>query len=297
MKVTFDTKIASALGVSLLPGTRVGVELEYESFDASLVNMMNLPSWNLAIDHSLRNGGLEFVSVPLTLSKVDGALLEVQQALDANKAAEANKRCGVHVHVNATHITMKQLWAWTTYYQLIEAFIFKEFADGREENHFCVPTWANTNLQEYFYRDATALYRGITKPSKKNGSDDPYMALHKPQLLNVLRNSKYSAMNLSALKKFGTIEFRQMRGTRRMEVVRKWVHFLARLHECATSYEDAEAVLAEFESNGFERLCGRLGLHQSSSVNKDDIIDCIDGAYMMVGHAPTNFEDLTWEIS
>ena len=297
MRVTYDTKIWKAFGLQSRVGPKVGIELEYENAVIDDMPLEKIKKWHLEIDHSLRGGGVEFVSMPLDPGQINQALEEVQHCLSAVPAVVANKRCGVHVHVNALDLTFRELWSWLTYYQLVEAFIFKQYADGREENHFCVPQWANTNMQQNLYSDATALYRGVSKTRAADELVAGTFVPKGPVPLLMMSTSKYSAMNPSSLKQFGTLEFRQMRGTLSMAKVSEWAKFLVNLRDEAKSIGDAEEVLTEFENRGYERLCANIGLQQTNTVDPDDLTDCIDGAYMMVGHKPTNHQDLTWEIS
>ena len=300
MKVNFKTPIAPSLGITRLDGPLVGIELEYEQCKAGHLSAdLYRKWWTLDIDHSLRNGGIEFISKPLKPSQLMPATLCVTKVL-GEAGGVINKRCGVHVHLNVSDLTFEQLWNITTYYTLIEAMVFKEFADGREENHFCVPTYANSVLQRQFYDDAISLHRGIQKRTKRPGPSALGGSVIAPKQLlplRILATPKYAAMNVNSLPKFGTLEFRQMRGSRDMLKVRKWARFLLNLREVALTYDNAEDILFEYEANGFDNLCGDLKLNISEDILPEDIIDCIDGAFTMVGHRPTKHQDLNWEIA
>jgi hypothetical protein len=302
MKITFNTPIRPVLGVRDVRGGRVGIELEYEECNVTTIALPKIKEyWSIDIDHSLRNGGIEFISAPLGSNSLPKALALVQEEL-RQAGGVANKRCGVHVHLNVADLTFAEVWKITTYYALIEAFIFKEFAEGREENHFCVPLFANTVSQQDFHEDANALRRGVYKGAKKltpgavQFLDPPEDPVKGSIPLNILSAPKYAAMNTGSLSKFGTLEFRQMRGTLDLDKVWRWAEFILRLRDAALSYESAEHILQEYENNGFDHLCGDLNLPQHDSAAKEDLEDCIDGAFMMSGHEPTKHTELDWEL-
>jgi len=62
MKVDYNSPIGKSLGKKTLTGPYVGLELEYENCKGTVAP---LSDWHTDIDHSLRIGGLEFISKPL----------------------------------------------------------------------------------------------------------------------------------------------------------------------------------------------------------------------------------------
>ena len=310
MRISYDTNIAKAFGVPFKAGPRVGIELEYESADAGKLYNNNgfLTRWKTTDDPSLRAGGIEFISLPTKPEHIEMALEQVKKAMSIT-GAKATKRCGVHVHLNVTDLTFRELWNVAVYYTLLEPFIFKEFADGREDSHFCVPTWANTALQQSMYRDATVLHRGVQKivgGSKLQPSlgemamgigGHPVLSNKRHTVpLYLLGNAKYSAMNFTPLEQFGTVEFRQHGATVDMRKVQRWCEFLLRLRTAALAYTDAEAIMNQFDEDGFLTLCETMEITQSPDVNPNDIEDAVDAASLIVGHQPTDHHDLNWEI-
>jgi len=310
MRISYNTNIAKAFNVPFKAGPRVGIELEYESADAGKLynNSGFLTRWKTTDDPSLRAGGIEFISLPTKPEHIELALEQVKKAMSIT-GAKATKRCGVHVHLNVTDLTFRELWNVAVYYTLLEPFIFKEFADGREDSHFCVPTWANTALQQSMYRDATVLHRGVQKivGGAKLQPSTGEMAMGiggHPVLSNkrhavplyMLGNAKYSAMNFTPLEQFGTVEFRQHGATLDMRKVQRWAEFILRLRTAALDYLDPEAIMRQFDEDGFLTLCEAMELAQSPNVNPNDIEDAVDAAALIVGHAPTDHHDLQWEM-
>lgn len=308
MKVTYNTRVGTAMGHPSLVGPRVGIELEYENADRWKLEDCSPKYWHWTEDPSLRASGLEYISSPLKSSSLDAALAEVQELIDLSGAV-VTKRCGGHVHVNVIDMTFKNLWTFMTLTTLMEPFIFKQFADDRENSHFCVPTWANTALHSALASDASKLFRGFTKDAKGHTlglteaqmtitglAAPPSHAKHKLPL-SMLANSKYSSMNLRPIEKLGTVEFRQFPCTLKMDTVKQWCDTLIRLRKRACTLRDAWELMDIVEEvGGLKRLCHDVGLVHSSKVNPEYIEDAVDAAYIMVGHKPTDPKTLEWRV-
>jgi hypothetical protein len=302
MKVKFDTSLKQGLRLKkLYEGVRYGIELEYEGCELGHVPYESYTKyWSTTHDHSLRAGGVEFISKPLAPSKLDEALSMVKDAI-VESGAHISKRCGVHVHLNVTDLTFRELWQVYTLYAAVEPFAFKQFADTREDSHFCVPLWANTAMQHKMFNDASRLRLGITQPP---ASDSVLMQnpgpsgglMRSPIELSSLATAKYSAMNVQALLKFGTLEFRQLPGTTDMRKVRRWCEFLGNMREYARSFESPEAIATTLLNEGYAALLPECGLDEALDINPDYVEDAIDACVMLVGHERTNPNDLDWEI-
>jgi len=301
MRIKYGTPLKAAFDFpKVLEGPYVGIELEYEGATEHLINYEALTRWSTAPDHSLRNGGLEFVSKPLGKLQIPAALAQVKKAI-IDSHCMINKRCGVHVHLNVTDLTFFELWKIVTYYTAIEPFVFKHFADGREDSHFCVPMWQNTVQQVNLWQDAVTLHRGVDKRPANN-----------PQLLNMpigmgglkktrvplrfLKAAKYTAMNMQSIMRFGTLEFRQLYGTTDMRKVQKWVTFLIQLRERALEFSSPSAIAETLMCEGYAALLPEVGLEETGDINPMYVNDAIDAAILCVGHEPTDPEVFDWEI-
>ena len=216
MIVDFNTCVGNSLNKMRYKTQRVGLELEYEHTKQGMPVIDNM--WHTEIDHSLRAGGMEYISVPLLEKEIEEAVfLMVESAKSEN--SKVTPRCGLHVHVNASYMKWRELYNFCTYYTLLEPALFATFAPGREQSHFCVPTWMNTALAEFMYQDGQKLRDGIKIPKAVAG-EWKKASLHlgvaaggmpttSYGALRMLRTPKYAALNISSLKKFGTLEFRQ----------------------------------------------------------------------------------------
>lgn len=299
------TNVGQTLRKTSYKTARVGLELEYEKCRPSKI--MSLGKWHTESDHSLREGGIEFVSMPLVPSAIDVAVEQmITQAVASD--CKATQRCGLHVHVNCSHLTWQELYCFVVYYCLLEPTLFAEFAPGREMSHFCVPTWTNVALTEYMYYDGMMLKTGVPinwTSVNKNGCSLKDM-LHMVATarygngnsgrLQMLATPKYGAMNVNSLKKFGTLEFRQAPSTLDAETIIRWTKLLLAIQTEAIKYNDATDIMLDYDANGLLTLCEAVGLETTKEVDELDQEDAVDTAAIIAGHIPVNWKDLKWEI-
>jgi len=294
MKVNFQSNVGRCMGKKPYKGPHVGLELEYEKCTNPPVGLSN--DWYTDIDHSLRTGGLEFISVPLPANKVHEAVVNMLAVAKKIKA-KPTLRCGLHVHVNVTHMTWAEVFQFTTLYTLLEPHLFAEFAPGREISHFCVPTWTNTALVEYMYRDGQKLRQGIQIPDTEHGVNwgraSSYLTGRdgfRPKL-KMISTPKYAALNLNSLKKFGTLEFRQAPSSLQASFIERWTNLLLRIQAVSMTYKDATDIVREYDRSGVFTLCEKVGFIPTGMVDALDQEDAADAATIMAGHIPVPWKD------
>jgi hypothetical protein len=299
MKVDFDSRVGRTLGKRTILTPRVGIELEYEGVKVPIQGLT--PLWWTDIDHSLRTGGVEIISKPLRRNQIAD---EVATAVKVAKMAGAKvtPRCGLHVHVNATQLTWSNLYKFVVYYTLMEPQIFADMAPGRENSHFCVPTWTNTALTEYMYNDGQKLRSGINIPGCKS-KDWAKAAAYitggggiRSKLMMIV-TPKYAALNMSSLKKFGTLEFRQAPSSLDPMFITRWANLLLDIQEESARYDDATDVVRAYDKYGLVTLCEKVGYHPAKKVEKLDQEDAVDTATIIAGHIPVNWQQLKWEVA
>lgn len=159
----------------------VGIEVEVEK-----VYKETSPTsfWNTKPDNSLRDGGIEYVSKPVDGQYIPAALLELSKVLP--RKADFSLRTSIHVHLNVCDWDSSQVLQYILVYLAVEPLLYKFVGRSRDKNNFCVPLYL------------TDLPKGLNRFA---------------ELLAVKRYERYSGLNLDALRKFGTLEFRHMHGT------------------------------------------------------------------------------------
>lgn len=184
-----------------------GIEVEVENCANRIEHNYNY--WNLTQDNSLRNNGLEFVSYPLRMEQIEGALYELNEKLPPHHVFSG--RTSVHIHMNVRDLNISQIINMTTLYLLVENVLFKWVGHNRNKNPFCIPI-----SEAGYYNSLPSLL--------KNPND--------------IRNvwNKYSALNLVPITEKGTVEFRHMYGTADIKTLMTWVNMLACLKDVAKSH-------------------------------------------------------------
>lgn len=206
------------------PGERYGLEVEAEGYQGGLWSEQFLKYWRSAPDGSLRNGGIEFISVPLIRSAVPPAIAAVWPYLEEG-LVRPSVRTGIHIHVSCLGLSTDDVLRILTHYALLEPVLFNFVGEEREENIYCVP-W----------------YRAHDEPATIRGWLDGAFPIRR-------RPCKYSALFVGPLTSFGTIEFRHApTWTDRSRMLLWWqmIQMIYRTHR--TTYD----VLAQWEALGPE---------------------------------------------
>lgn len=185
----------------------VGVEIEIENVQmhpepVRQTRLMEM--WHTKPDGSLRNGGIEFVSVYGATAADVMTYLPVLHA--AMVTSEVSFRCGLHIHVDVTQFTMPELYRVFMVYTIMEKILFA-VSGQRGENRFCRP------VQDSVTSVANCMHYGHASDWSKFID----AACH---------GTKYLAMNVRTLGQFGTLEFRHHHGTIDSTQLGQWLTIL-----------------------------------------------------------------------
>lgn len=213
---------------------RFGVEIEfflpYSTNLSSIVDALNTAGvstysvgythevssrWKIVTDGSLFNSGskhgsgYELVSPPI---RGEEGLVAIDKSLKVLVAAGCfiNKSCGLHVHHEATDLTLDALKKVAVYYTEAKSVINKFFSKSRLNNQYA-----------------------------KHYDSDELDALNTKASISSFRDfaryiNRYRTVNFNAYAKYGTIEFRQHHGTLNAKKVRAWVLFTQAVIRCAS---------------------------------------------------------------
>jgi hypothetical protein len=175
-----------------------GIEVEAEGLTVGQAARMRWSPgfselWGYHEDGSLRNG-IEFVSRPLSTDQVPQAIERLWPGVVPRHAAPSG-RTGVHIHASCLGLNTDHVLKIARYYALLEPVMFSIAGASREENIFCIP-W----------------YRGDDEAKRVYGvlSNEQAASKHRTAMFVHRRppTCKYSALNITPLVNFGTIEFR-----------------------------------------------------------------------------------------
>lgn len=223
-----------------------GLEVELEGNNLAYFEGCKL--FKLEHDGSLRNGLEVVLKEPTKMRNLKPVLEDLQKAY--NKASVVPSiRCGVHVHVNATDMTLQELANLIALYYMVEPLILTQCGEGRDSNLFCLPA----------YQAEGQLY-----------------AIHKffsegdPRYLN--DHVRYCSMNLTSLRKFGSVEFRALRTPNKdnLESIKKFTQSLFVLKDLAKQYKNPTEILRNYSERDYEGLIRKLLPYYAEDVLKLD---------------------------
>ena len=174
----------------------IGIEVEIENTNGN--GGLN-PVWQTHNDGSLRNNGMEFVTLPIAAEHAPVALYNLfHQYLDSSCCF--SPRTSVHVHLNMQDSAPEKVIDLVLMYVVYEKLFYRFTGRGRQKNIYCVPL-IDTNL----------LARFSNKRLERNDW------------------SKYTGLNLLPVREYGTIEFRHMHGTNDVKKLTTWINLITSL--------------------------------------------------------------------
>lgn len=225
-------KIYQLLGLNKPLPEAYGIEIEAEG-----KNMVEVGSqfWKTENDGSLRghypDRSAEFVlRKPIHANQVDVALDElIGIQKEAGAEFDFSFRTSVHIHVNVQEMTEEQVMNMIYTYLLIEEPMMNYCGRARKGNRFCLRVVDADNIIDI-------LKQGFTDGIHRLMEMD----------VNALR---YSSMNVGALSKYGSLEFRGMRGNMDKEILTKWITALGNLKAYALSKKTPMDILEEFQNS------------------------------------------------
>lgn len=215
----------------------VGVEVEVEG--RRLPKEPDLP-WVYHVDHSLRGAeNAEYVlDKPVLFSEIDGHVDGLYAMLTKAKATlDDSNRTSVHVHLNVQPFFLNRLASLMGLYFTFEEIFAEWCGEHRVGNLFCLRA-----------KDAPAIVSQIRR-FIRTGMQAPLRDHH-----------HYAGLNGNAIHKFGSLEFRTLRGVSDPSVIKTWVSILRRLYDLSEVYTDPREICSEFSYAGpqhfFDHILG-----------------------------------------
>ena len=218
-------------GLTKYTGPLLGIEIECEGkslFDTPL------SYWAAKQDGSLHpksgSTSIEYVlTKPLDRKEVEKALRYLEKKLQEVKASlDDSPRTSVHVHLNVSDLTIRQIYCIILLWIIFEDILIEWCGPERKGNLFCL----SAKDSEFFPRMLTT-------------------ALEKGSYRDVFREDyRYLACNVASLFKFGSLEFRPMRGTADRETILTWIDMLLVIYNKALTYDNPPEFIHQFLSDG-----------------------------------------------
>jgi hypothetical protein len=228
----------------LVESTRnVGIEIEVENVHRNTLRAEVGHAWEVVRDGSLRPPDFSAELRSPSPGYAGAALVKSIDALVGVKSLEKASfgwRCALHAHIDMRDKTTEDLHVTAVLYSLLEPFIFAWDGTGRHESRFCMPWWVCD-------ADITKAMEMITT------EDDRTLQM----LMN--RFSKYTALNLEPLQRFGTIEFRHSQSTTDRTVLIEYINMGLDIANASLKHPDVTPIemVLEFMDKGPEAFIPR----------------------------------------
>ncbi len=207
----------------------IGVEVEMEANDL-------LPDpvdkWVMHGDGSLRGNyqGEYVLRTPATFGKCEASIKELYDRFEAEHSQiNPSGRCGVHIHLNVQPWEEEKVFNFITVYLMLEELLVNWCGHDRSGNMFCLRA-----------SDAQELITSLVNDKEKG-------------LFNATIEAdanRYASINLEALPKYGSLEFRAMRTPYHPDKIVEWINYLRCIKSYSKRIEDMHEVLYECSAGG-----------------------------------------------
>lgn len=226
-------RVLETFGLRSVGDKEVGIEIEMEAHGIGMggENLGGVPpAWKVIGDGSLRGEACEFVlRVPVVRKDVSVVLKAVATYLkDRGITISDSDRCGVHVHVNVQPLEVTQVINFILLYLIFEDLLVKYCGEEREGNLFCLRA-----------RDAEVFLIQL----KACRVDDNLGHLQS-------ESYRYASINVSAIQKYGSLEFRALKTPKRVTDIEEWVNMLLAVKDYALTIKDSRDIVEAFSRNG-----------------------------------------------
>jgi len=201
----------------------VGIEIEMEG--ENLFYERDVLYWNVKDDGSLRGReALEYViKTPLKRQLINKRINGLyNKFVEYGSKIKPSDRCGVHIHLNCQHMEIYQIYNLITLYLIFENLLTHWCGDSREGNLFCLRA-----------QDAEWLIYSLVQDKEKGN----FKNTSKEAMF------KYASINIAALKKFGSLEFRALQTPTNPHIIIKWINMLLLLKEKSLTVKDSRELI------------------------------------------------------
>lgn len=194
-------------------------------------------------DGSLRDNGYELkFRAPLFGKDLSTGIDILIKYISGNHAV-CNYRTGLHIHLDCRDLDFEELQRLITIYLIYEKSLFSFVGDDRIESNFCAP-WGRINDHIDVIKD---IFKTQTSPDKTR---------------DITRHvERYSALNLNALHKFGSIEFRHMQMSKDAEKIKQWINIIMSIYKAASK---DKSTLPKVSLNELIQIIPKLGVYNIS---------------------------------
>jgi len=213
-----------------------GVEVHVEDY-----NHRVRPHWKIVPDGSLPKNGWELVSPPMAPSIAESEIGSVAKGL-AHARATVNHACGYHIHHAARHLSVAAVARLALGYNNAQSVMDMLVPMHRISQTYCMPLrYDEIAMIERWEAD----FRSYTVADAGGPFGEGF---------------RYRHVNLAAISKHGTIEFRQHPGTVSENKILNWYKLTGAMIDLVSAGEPFPAAPAVITQNSLSRFLGAFSL-------------------------------------
>lgn len=224
-----------------LPERLMGIEIEVERVPEAVINTRPCPAgWSVVSDGSLRDGVEYKLASPLAGPSLAGAIEAMYQH---NKFFRRHtSSCHIHVDILEEEVTEETLQSLFLLAFMTEEVLYQVGDSGRK---WCGFTNTLTSLND---SQVAALVLGQEEYNNRykvyagNHREYDYFSEH------LQGGSRYIGLNVQAMYKYGSIEFRYFPTPESKDELYNWVRIVQSYMKAAQSLDGLEAVKAMMET-------------------------------------------------
>ena len=248
----------------------LGIEIEVEG---ERLPRFDSIYWRPEHDPSLRGESVEYIlKKPMEASSIIKAVEELnKKAEEAETKFNFSFRTSTHVHLNVQHNTHVELLNILYTYYLLENPMINYCGEERKCNRFCLRL-----------EDAEGCTRWINDLFK--GTEQAILAIPGDQI-------RYSALNLEAIKKYGSIEFRSMRGTVDKKEIKTWLDLILSIRGYALSKKTPLEIYNDFIDRGPEKFVNGVVGDLYKSIKYPELVDDVNRSFSLTIDFPFSFKN------
>lgn len=238
----------------------IGLEIETES--PTEYKIPKFAFWDVHTDGSLRQVGREYVlKVPVMFEKeLPEALTEFKEKTEGIPFIQDSITTSVHVHMNILNETFVTLGNVLATYALVENLLIRFSGPDRRSNLFSLPMCD----AEEIYNNIIRLVIGMG--TKRYG----HMAYD-------VESTKYGALNLSSIARYGSLEIRSFRGVTDIDVIYQWVGLLYSIMQYARQEKlTPPQIIMAYKEKGAEILSDIFSSDQRQLIAQKNEVDLLE---------------------
>jgi hypothetical protein len=220
-----------------LPKSLIGVEVEVENHRNTDSDVFRF--WTAKADGSLRGLSCEYVLTEPLFGKDLLSAISVLCKSAANHKWAINYRTSIHVHLDVRDIDFPVFKNLCAVYALSERLLYDWVGFKRDQSIFCLP-WQDADVDMEKIR---AIFTATEKDAEARAT-----VIH-----------RYSGLNLNALARFGSVEFRHMRTTYEYQTILEWICIIQSLKAYAQKVgENHFEIIERYDKIGPEAYFGEV---------------------------------------